>query len=256
MAFLKRQRNLPTAAEPNLTDRVAEMLVREITSGQYKLGEILPPEQIIAERLGVSRTVLREAVSRLKADGMVSSKQGRGLTITATERPFVLRMQGAGLDDVEQILAIVELRRGFEIEAASLAATRRTLNDLAAMRAALRGMALAIDSDDIVAGVEADMHFHRTIAEATHNTYYVEFFNFLSSLLDRNLRVSRTRSAQAKRGIDAQHEHETLYQAIADGDAEQARRHARTHIENTETRLRAHSLLHGAQGMSEAGTMS
>ncbi|WP_459618450.1 FadR/GntR family transcriptional regulator [Bordetella sp. 2513F-2] len=256
MALLKRQRDLAARPEPNLTDRVAEMLVREITSGQYKPGEILPPEQVIAERLGVSRTVLREAVSRLKADGLVASKQGRGLTITATERPFVLRMQGASHDDIEQILRIVELRRGFEIEAASLAAMRRTPNDLAAMRAALHGMAQAIESDDIVAGVEADLYFHRAIAEATHNSYYTDFFNFLSGLLDRNLRVSRTRSARARRGTSAQREHETLYQAIADGNAELARSHARAHIENTEARLRIHNQLLSQAESTEPDTIS
>ncbi|MDM9557514.1 FadR/GntR family transcriptional regulator [Bordetella petrii] len=238
MALLKRQRDTAARSEPNLTDRITEVLISEITSGQYKTGEILPPEQIIAERLGVSRTVLREAVSRLKAEGLVSSKQGRGLAITATVRPSILRMHAASADDIKQILSIVELRRGFEIEAASLAATRRTDEDLAAMREALHGMAQAIESDNVVAGVEADMHFHRAIAQATHNSHYIDFFHFLSSLLDRNLRVSRTRSARAKRGIDAQREHETLYRAIAAGDPELARKYARHHIENTETRLR------------------
>src|SRR5690606_11675904 len=140
MALLKRQRDTAARSEPNLTDRITEVLISEITSGQYKVGEILPPEQVIAERLGVSRTVLREAVSRLKADGLVTSKQGRGLAITATARPSVLRMHAADEGNLDQILGIVELRRGFEIEAASLAAVRRTEADLAAMREALQAM--------------------------------------------------------------------------------------------------------------------
>lgn len=243
MALLKRKPDAAPRGEPNLTDRVTEILISEITSGQYKPGEVLPPEQIIADRLGVSRTVLREAVSRLKADGLVTSKQGRGLSITATARPSILRIHAAPDDDIEQILGIVELRRGFEIEAASLAAARRTPEDLIAMQQALHGMAQAMDSNDVGAGVEADMNFHRAIAEATHNSHYIEFFNFMSSLLDRNLRVSRTRSAHARRAINAQCEHDTLYQAIADGDSRLARQYARTHIENTEARLRESSLL-------------
>ncbi|MBB5215516.1 FadR/GntR family transcriptional regulator [Parapusillimonas granuli] len=241
MNLLKPQGNSTSRAEPNLTDRITEVLANEITSGNYKLGEVLPPEQTIADRLGVSRTVLREAVSRLKADGLVSSKQGRGLAVQAVARPSVLRMHAADEDNLDEILAIVELRRGFEIEAASLAAARHNDDDLQAMRKALDDMARAIESDDIAAGIEADLRFHRAIAEATRNEHYVEFFHFLSRLLRDNLRVSRTRSAKAKRGTDAQREHEIIYQAIQRGDPELARQCARNHIENTESRLRSSS---------------
>jgi len=237
MGLLNRQPHEVARLETSLTDRIVETLTNEITSGQYKIGEVLPPEQIIADRLGVSRTALREAVSRLKADGLVNSKQGRGLAITAVTRPSVLRMHAADESNLDQILGIVELRRGFEIEAASLAASRRTDADLAAMREALQSMAAAIASDDIDAGVEADMRFHRAVAEATRNEHYLEFFRFLSRLLAYNLRVSRTRSAKAKRGTDAQNEHEFLYRAIEQGDPALARQCARNHIENTEARL-------------------
>lgn len=238
MSLLKRQVSTGSRSEPNLTDRITEILIDELTSGAYKLGEVLPPEQVIAERLGVSRTVLREAVSRLKAEGLVESKQGRGLAVTAVVRPSVLRMHAAEEGDIDQIISIVELRRGFEIEAASLAALRRNEDDLAAMRTALADMAHALETDNVVAGVEADLRFHRAVAEATRNEHYIEFFAFLSQLLARNLQVSRTRSAKARRGTDAQHEHQLLFEAIEQGDPELARQLARNHIENTETRLR------------------
>jgi DNA-binding FadR family transcriptional regulator len=241
MSLLKPQGSTTARIEPNLTDRITEVLISEITSGNYKLGEILPPEQTIADRLGVSRTVLREAVSRLKADGLVTSKQGRGLAVQAIARPSVLRMHAADEDKLDEILAIVELRRGFEIEAASLAASRHSAEDLRAMRSALDDMARAIETDDIAAGIEADLRFHRAVAEATRNDHYVEFFHFLSRLLRDNLRVSRTRSAKAKRGTDAQREHEIIYQAIERGDPELARQCARNHVENTESRLRSSS---------------
>lgn len=238
-ALLKKQSASVLQSEPNLTDRVAEMLVDEITSGEYEIGEVLPPEQTIAARLGVSRTVLREAVSRLKGDGIVQSKQGRGLTVMLTSRPSVLRMQEADIGDAEQVLRIVELRRGFEIEAAPLAAQRRTEDDLSAMRRALTAMADAIASGNVAAGVDADMEFHRCVARATRNEHYLNFFDFLAVLLKKNLRVSRTRSAKvAGRGAQAQKEHEMLFSAIEKGDIELARQYARTHVENTESRLR------------------
>ncbi|WYX32057.1 FadR/GntR family transcriptional regulator [Achromobacter denitrificans] len=229
----------PVQAEPNLTDRVTEMLLEEITSGDYRVGEVLPPEQIIATRMGVSRTVLREAVSRLKGDGIVQSKQGRGLTVMQTARPSVLRMQAADIGDADQVLRIVELRRGFEIEAAQLAAQRRSEEDLAAMRQALRKMGDAIATGDVAVGVDADMEFHRCVARATRNEHYLNFFDFLAVLLKKNLRVSRSRSAKiAGRGAQAQKEHEALFAAIEKGDVELARQQARTHVDNTEARLR------------------
>ena len=236
---MKKDSVAPFQSEPNLTDRVTEMLLDEITSGEYQVGEVLPPEQTIATRLGVSRTVLREAVSRLKGDGIVQSKQGRGLTVMQTARPSVLRMQAADIGDADQVLRIVELRRGFEIEAAPLAAERRNDDDLAAMRLALRKMADAIASGDVAVGVDADMEFHRCVARATRNEHYLNFFDFLAVLLKKNLRVSRSRSAKiAGRGAQAQKEHEALFSAIEKGDVELARQHARTHVDNTEARLR------------------
>ena len=238
-SLLKKDPVAPVQAEPNLTDRVTEMLLEEITSGDYRVGEVLPPEQIIATRMGVSRTVLREAVSRLKGDGIVQSKQGRGLTVMQTARPSVLRMQAADIGDADQVLRIVELRRGFEIEAAQLAAQRRSEDDLAAMRQALRKMGDAIATGDVAVGVDADMEFHRCVARATRNEHYLNFFDFLAVLLKKNLRVSRSRSAKiAGRGAQAQKEHEALFAAIEKGDVELARQQARTHVDNTEARLR------------------
>lgn len=238
-SLLKKDPVAPVQGEPNLTDRVTEMLLEEITSGDYRVGEVLPPEQIIATRMGVSRTVLREAVSRLKGDGIVQSKQGRGLTVMQTARPSVLRMQAADIGDADQVLRIVELRRGFEIEAAQLAAQRRSEEDLAAMRQALRKMGDAIATGDVAVGVDADMEFHRCVARATRNEHYLNFFDFLAVLLKKNLRVSRSRSAKiAGRGAQAQKEHEALFAAIEKGDVELARQQARTHVDNTEARLR------------------
>jgi GntR family transcriptional repressor for pyruvate dehydrogenase complex len=148
-------------------------------------------------------------------------------------------MQAADIGDADQVLRIVELRRGFEIEAAQLAAQRRSEEDLAAMRRALRKMADAIATGDVAVGVDADMEFHRCVARATRNEHYLNFFDFLAVLLKKNLRVSRSRSAKiAGRGAQAQKEHEALFAAIEKGDVELARQQARTHVDNTEARLR------------------
>ncbi len=226
--------------QASLADRVAKILLDEVTGGGYRVGEILPPEQTIAQRLGVSRTILREAIARLKVEGILQSRQGRGLAVIANTRPLVLRMQEVANDDAERILAIVELRRGVEIEAAALAAERRGAGDLQSMREALDRMASAVRTRDVAAGTSADLEFHRAIALATGNEHYRNFFDFLSLLLRRGLEVSRQRSARVDgREHQAQQEHAALFAAIEMSDPAKARCHARIHVVNTEARLRS-----------------
>ncbi len=226
-------------AEPNLTERVTERLLSQLTAGQYQPGDVLPPEQLIAEHMGVSRTVLREAVARLKADGYVISKQGRGLIVQANRRPAVLKMHAAEAGDFGEAMSIVELRLGFEMVAAALAAQRRTPEDLATMRSAVERMRTAIRTGDVEAGVQADLDFHQAIAVATRNEHYIAMFGFIAELYKKNLTVSRAGSKAAGRAADAQGEHERLLEAIEAGDSVQARERANTHVENTALRLQA-----------------
>ena len=238
-------------AGPNLTERVRGVLLAEITSGQYALGDVLPPEQGIADRLGVSRTVLREAVAKLKADGYVTSKQGRGLIVTSNRKPSVLRIHAVEAGDSKEALAIVELRHGIEIIAASLAAQRRTAEDLRMMHAAVDQMRDAILSGDVAVGVQADLDFHRAIAVATRNDHYVTMFDFIGELYKKNLTVSRENSKTKGRASQSQEEHEMLLAAIESSDPDLAGARADVHVRNTATRLRDQE----AQSVSDASKL-
>ena len=225
-------------SEPNLTERVTERLLSQLTAGQYQPGDVLPSEQLIAEHMGVSRTVLREAVARLKAEGYVISKQGRGLIVQASRRPTVLKMHAAEAGDYNEALSIVELRQGFEMVAAALAAQRRTPDDLEMMHDAVDRMRVAIRTGDGAAGVQADLDFHHAIAVATRNEHYIAMFGFIAELYKKNLTVSREGSKATGRTADAQGEHERLLKAIEAGDAALARERANTHVESTALRLK------------------
>lgn len=225
--------------EANLTERITELLLSQITGGEHQVGDVLPPEEQIAERMGVSRTVLREAVSRLKAEGYLVSKQGRGLIVTGNRRPAVLKMHAPEAGDHAEALAIVELRQGFEMTAASLAAQRRTPDDLARMHSAVDRMREALRSGDVAEGVQADLDFHRAIAVATRNEHYVSMFEFIAELYKKNLTVSREGSKRAGRAADAQREHEALLAAIESGDPALAAERASDHVDNTAKRLKA-----------------
>lgn len=226
----------------NLTDRVAAALSEEITGGRYAVGETLQSESEMAKAFGVSRTVMREAVSRLKADGLVASKQGAGIFVIATQRQIRFHIDGVNHREIEELLPIVELRQGFEVEAAGLAALRATAEDLAEMREALNEMAKALERHDTRAGVEADVTFHAAICKATHNPYYPQLFETFRTFLLENISVSRENSH--RRSLDdgpavspAQGEHEALFSAIESGDDHAARLRARQHLENTRKRL-------------------
>lgn len=230
------------APSQNLTDRVAAALGDEILGGRYAIGDLLQSEAEMAKAFGVSRTVMREAVSRLKADGLVASKQGSGIFVTATQRQIRFSIDASAEHDIEKILPIVELRQGFEVEAAGLAALQATAEDLAEMREALNSMADALDRHDIRSGVEADVSFHAAICKATHNPYYPQLFETFRTFLLENIAVSRENSH--RRAPDAcpavspaQSEHEALFAAIESGDDHAARLRARQHLENTRRRL-------------------
>lgn len=220
----------------SLADRVAELLSDEITSGRLEPGQRLPSEPQLVEQLGVSRTVVREAVSRLRNAGLVEPRQGAGV--------FVLepRMQPLDLSvDAERtktsVLHIVEVRRAMEGEAAALAATRAAPDDIAQIRAAL----VAID-DDVRAGgdgVDADLAFHQSVGDATGNPVLAETLRYISSLMRNGIRVTRANEARRADFIaQVRKEHHDLVAAIETGDAEAARAAARAHMEHAAQRLR------------------
>lgn len=222
---------------PNLTEQVIQMLVEQITSGRFKRGQALPSEQAMADSFGVSRTVIREAIARLKAEGLVVTRQGRGALIASNVRQFAFKID-PNETDTAAVLRIVEFRIGFETEAAALAARRRGEEHLADMRGALAAMAEAITAGAVEKGVDADFRFHRAICAATGNPYFLSFFDFLSQFLREGIHVARANSARRSgAGAHAQREHEAIYRAIDAGDAEAAREAARVHVANTARRL-------------------
>src|ERR1700761_2424290 len=147
-----------------LADRVTAVLLEKIKGGEFPAGTRLPTEQVISERFGVSRTVVRESVSRLKSDGLVEVRQGSGIVVREANMSSAFRLNIDPQDSIEAVLRVTELRRGGEAEAAALAAQRHTRSQLADIRRAL----LAIDAatkrgDD---GVDEDVRFHMAISHA------------------------------------------------------------------------------------------
>ena len=219
---------------PLLADAVAQKLRQEISSGRYKPSEKLPTERELSEIYGVSRSIIREALGRLKHDGLVTSRQGSGAFV-AESGSAVFRLD-VDLVDTAEMNNIVELLIAFESAASGHAAKRRTRAELAAIQAEFDAMNRAIEQG--LPGVDEDVAFHRAIVEATHNPVFRDMSRFLDSRVRTFIRTARSNSARFQ-GLthQVQEEHRLILDAIREGDEDAARLAAASHLRNAAERL-------------------
>jgi GntR family transcriptional regulator, transcriptional repressor for pyruvate dehydrogenase complex len=217
----------------NRTQELTQRLAAEILSGRLQPGARLPTEQELSLATGVSRTVVREAVAALRADGLVITHQGRGafVPVDVGRRPF--RIDPDRVRSAEDVLQILELRAGLEIEASGLAAERRTSDDLMQIDAALR----AIEADIEAGGdaVDADFRFHLAIFRSVHNRHFPQFLQFLGNFIIPRQRINLTSGSDTERVRylrKIQAEHVAIYDAIRLRDIKGARTAARRHLTN------------------------
>lgn len=235
---LSQLEKLSAVAQPvSFSDQVATTLRDQIETGELKPRDKLPTEAALAEHFAVSRTVIREAISRLKSDGLVESRQGSGVFVRQGLHVRPLRIQFAADDPLAATLHVVELRRAIEGEAAAIASERRGERDVARLRKALERIdaAAAAGSD----GVAEDVAFHRIIAEATANPYYLDVVDFLEQFLVEATRLTRTNEALREDfARQVREEHLAIVAAIVARDPMAARIAGTTHLINAAARIR------------------
>lgn len=207
-----------------LADQVADALFTRIRAEEWALGAKLPGETTLASQLGVGRSTVREAIHQLAGRGILDSRHGSGVYVTALEAP----------EDWEQVLrrvdivTVIEARTAIEVEAANLAAVRRTPSDLRAIRRALE--LRTTPGQGVEEHVDADMALHRTIVIAAHNEVLTELFDGFVPRVRRAmvdmLRIRPVPDAQAD-----QVAHAVLVDAIADRMPDAAARASRAHLD-------------------------
>jgi DNA-binding FadR family transcriptional regulator len=224
--------------------RLVDTLAARIRGGQIAAGARLPTEAALMAEQGVSRTVVREALSQLQAAGLVQTRHGIGTFVlgAAEGAAAAFRIRPQQLSTLNDVVAVLELRIGVETEAAGLAAMRRSERNLAVMRSALDAFEQALArGEDAVA---ADFRFHAEIARATQNSH---FAGLLSTLGPRSIPRARLGSAARRAAAEDEQraylrrvntEHENIYDAIARQDADGARAAMRTHLSNSRERRR------------------
>jgi GntR family transcriptional repressor for pyruvate dehydrogenase complex len=226
----------PLATPERLSDRVADQLARRIDSGELGPEQRLPTEQQLSERFGVSRNVVREAVSRLKSMGLLVSRQGAGVFVAPRGQARALAFDPSVLQSLDSVVQVVEVRRALEGEVAALAAQRITPAKARALRAALDRLEAAVEAG--ADGVEEDLAFHRSIAQATDNPQFERLLAFLEQYQRDAMRVTRTNEAMHGAFMRAVHrEHEAIVRAVTAGDAQAARRAAVRHMVNAAVRI-------------------
>ncbi|AOR67187.1 GntR family transcriptional regulator [Burkholderia stabilis] len=229
----------PRRRARSLAQDVVDALTAQIENGTLRPGDKLPTETEVMAAQGVSRTVVREAISRMQASALVETRHGIGSFVLEPSRRQALGIDPATITTLRDVLAVLELRISLESECASLAAQRANETDLAALRRALDAIATGAGGGRDTA--QLDFQFHLQIAQSTGNRYFVDIMTQLGTSIIPRTRVNSARFA----GDDLEryvgrlnHEHEDIYEAIARHDPEAARAAMRTHLTNSRERLR------------------
>ena len=227
------------ATAHKLSRRLFEQLAEQIKSGRLAPGARLPTEEALTRAAGVSRTVVREAVAALRAEGLVITRQGVGGFVSAEPQRAPYRIEPERMQSLDDILNVMELRLGVEVESAGLAAERASRAQARAIGAALEAIERAAAAGK--SAVDEDLAFHRAIALATGNPEFPRFLQFIG----RHLIPRRTVSGLPERmgGQKAylaliQEEHRRIFGAIRDGAAGAAREAMRRHLTRSLERYR------------------
>lgn len=225
----------------NLAQALVDDFSRRIGEGALKPGDKLPSEVELMETGGVSRSVVREALSRLQVAGLVETRRGIGTFVLNASGSASPRLDPSTIVTLQDVVAILDVRMSFEVEAAGIAALRRTDAQLAALAEALERFERASDTGS---SLVSDFQFHLQIANATNNRYFVEIVtHFGTSMFPRarlnTVAIARLDRQQAHSRLVGEHEH--IYNAIARRDFEAARAAMRVHLANSRARvIRSH----------------
>ena len=231
-----------------LSTVVAESLSDKIRSGALRPGAQLPTEAELCAEYDVSRTVVREAVARLRSEGTVIPQQGRGMFVSEAPGPRNFSIPEHALKALPETISLLELRLSVETEAAGLCAERRTDAESAAIRALMEQVDARHD-DPAAVQIHYDYDFHLAIAEATRNEFMHGFLRYLRPVIVPRFQLSHLVAPGLKDAYYARihDEHERIVEAIEKRDGRAARRSMRRHLCNSLQRVRALALASGVE---------
>jgi GntR family transcriptional regulator, transcriptional repressor for pyruvate dehydrogenase complex len=236
---MARQAREKVKGAGTLVSQLSETIRRSILAGDYSAGQRLPSEAQLTETHGVSRTVVREAIAALRADGLVEPRQGAGVFVLEAAAPPIFSPHAVDRARISSMIEILELRTGVEVEAAGLAALRRSPAQEEVILERHFAVRSALDASASTA--EEDFALHLAIADATNNPRFKEFLEMLGSgVIPRAaLRTGASEADPAAYIAQIDDEHSRIVTAIQNGDEEEARAAMRRHLKGSQTRYRA-----------------
>jgi GntR family transcriptional repressor for pyruvate dehydrogenase complex len=233
-------RSAPRRRPKSLAQEVVGDLMGQIEGGLLQQGDKLPTESELMQLQGVSRTVVREAISRLQAAGVVETRHGIGSFVLGIRSEQSFHIDPKDLVTIQDILNVLQLRQSLESAAAGIAAINRTQHDLDNLQTILQEFKQLLDQGKET--VDADFRFHLAISQATGNRYFTEFMSYLGQTV-----IPRTRINTALLGKETQrrylervhYEHEEIYKAIRLQNSLVASSAMQMHLNNSAERLRS-----------------
>ncbi|WP_168564621.1 FadR/GntR family transcriptional regulator [Crateriforma spongiae] len=222
----------------NLCAQIVHDLGRQILGGEIQPGQAIPNESVLCERMGVSRTVIREAVKSLAAKGLIRSRAKLGTTVLPSVSwnfldPDVLEWQAQTDVDGRLLRHLTQFRLGLEPAAAAFAAQCASDDQLQTIRDAFQAMEGAVENAE--AFLVADLRFHTSILHATGNPFFSPVANVIRAALKSSIRVTNRQSAENRKSIPL---HQSVMQAIWDRDSVAADHAMRTLLGDARARIK------------------
>ncbi|RUS46255.1 FadR/GntR family transcriptional regulator [Cohnella sp. AR92] len=223
----------------NHYEEITEQLKRQIVEGKLKVGDKLPSTKEMSERFGVGRSTTREALSALKAMGLIEIRQGGGCTVIRSEPEAEIKLPGveALRMNRETLLELIEVRQSLEVSIASLAAEKRTEEDAAALKRIVKEMEQAVGND--LEGERTDIEFHLALVKAAHNSMLSKVLDSIMTPMELAIREVRRAELYANRTVAERllEEHSAIAEAVAARDTAAAADGMKRHLRHIETIL-------------------
>jgi GntR family transcriptional repressor for pyruvate dehydrogenase complex len=222
-------------SKSKIYEEIAEQIKGNILSGKLVPGEKLPSSKELAERFQVGMSTVREALSALKAMGLIETRQGEGSFVKQIKSADLIMPTFSSLLMNKQTLTdLLEARKALEVSNAAIAAEKRTQEDLQNLNDILSVMSSSLGDETI--GEQSDVKFHLTLAGATHNAIMVRLLETISEQMEAAIRETRRLYMYGNQSVSKQLwvEHKEIYEAIRLGDAMMAQEKMKQHLFHVE----------------------
>ncbi|MDR1388635.1 MAG: FadR family transcriptional regulator [Treponema sp.] len=222
-----------TLQHKRIYEEVVEIIIRQIRSGALKVGQKLPPERVLSEEMGVSRTSLREALRSLESMGYIYSVTGGGNYVNSVSIENVLSPLTAMMAQDKKLAAdIIDVRLHLEVHMAELAAKNATKQQVSQIYGAILEMQSEVESGGN--GIRGDNQFHMEIARASQNRAFAIITELVGELLEESRKATLDIPGQPARTIE---DHLTIFEAIKNGDPVRASAAMEAHLVKAQRNL-------------------